>query len=163
MKLTRIYFFLTLIFMSVLSCTSEKSLSVKVIETSKNGNKLRQVSSFTETNEVSSIRINPELTYQKITGFVGSFTEASAYLLNKLSSKNRDTILSAYFSKEGANYSLTRTHMNSCDFSLSNYSYSPVENDIEREHFSILEDKDDLIPMIKDDMKISEDGFQIIE
>ena len=162
MKLTRIYFFLTLIFMSVLSCTSEKSLSVKVIETSKNGNKLSQVTSFTEANEVSSIRINPEITYQKITGFGGSFTEASAYLLNKLSSKNRDTILSAYFSKEGANYSLTRTHMNSCDFSLSNYSYSPVENDIELEHFSIQEDKDDLIPMIKDAMKISEDGFQII-
>ena len=162
MKLTRIYFFLTLIFMGVLSCTSEKSLSVKVIETSKNGNKLSLVKSFTETSEVSSIRINPEKTYQKITGFGGSFTEASAYLLNKLSSKNRDTILNAYFSKEGANYSLTRTHMNSCDFSLSNYSYSPVENDVELEHFSIQEDKDDLIPMIKDAMKISEDGFQII-
>ena len=162
MKLTRIYFFLTLIFMSVLSCTSEKSLSVKVIETSKNGNKLSQVTSFTKASEVSSIRINPEITYQKITGFGGSFTEASAYLLNKLSSKNRDTILSAYFSKEGANYSLTRTHMNSCDFSLSNYSYSPVENDVELKHFSIQEDKDDLIPMIKDAKKISEDGFQII-
>ncbi|MDC3366136.1 glycosyl hydrolase family 30 [Flavobacteriaceae bacterium] len=148
--------------MSVLSCTSEKSLSVKVIETSKNGNKLSQVTSFTEASEVSSIRINPEITYQKITGFGGSFTEASAYLLNKLSSKNRDTILSAYFSKEGANYSLTRTHMNSCDFSLSNYSYSPVENDVELKHFSIQEDKDDLIPMIKDAMRISEDGFQII-
>ena len=162
MKLTRIYFFLTLIFMGVLSCTSEKSLSVKVIETSKNGNKLSPLKSFTETSEVSSIRINPKKTYQKITGFGGSFTEASAYLLNKLSSKNRDTILSAYFSKEGANYSLTRTHMNSCDFSLSNYSYSPVENDVELKHFSIQEDKDDLIPMIKDAMKISEDGFQII-
>ena len=148
--------------MSVLSCTSEKSLSVKVIESSKNGNKLSRVTSFTKASEVSSIRINPEITYQKITGFGGSFTEASAYLLNKLSSKNRDTILSAYFSKEGANYSLTRTHMNSCDFSLSNYSYSPVENDVELKHFSIQEDKDDLIPMIKDAMKISEDGFQII-
>ena len=104
MKLTRIYFFLILIFMSVLSCTSEKSLSVNVIETSKNGNKLSPVKNFTEASEVSSIRINPEKTYQKITGFGGSFTESSAYLLNKLSAKNRDTILNAYFSKEGANY-----------------------------------------------------------
>ena len=39
--------------MSVLSCTSEKSLSVKVIETSKNGNKLSQVTSFTKASEVS--------------------------------------------------------------------------------------------------------------
>ena len=162
MKLIRINFFLTLIFMSVLSCTSEKTLSVKVLETSKNGNKLSHVTNFTKANKVSSIIVNPEIKYQKITGFGGSFTEASAHLLNKLSSKNRDSILAAYFSKEGANYSLTRTHMNSCDFSLSNYSYSPVEDDTELTHFSIQEDKDDLIPMIKDAMEISENGFNII-
>mgnify|MGYP007089473431 CR=1 FL=1 len=56
--------------MSVLSCTSEKSLSVKVIETSKNGNKLSQVTSFTKASEVSSIRINPEVTYQKLLDLV---------------------------------------------------------------------------------------------
>ena len=73
-------------------------------------------------------------------GFGGAFTESSAYLLNKLSKKNRDTILKAYFAKDGARYSLTRTHMNSCDFSLSNYSYSPVAGDKNLEHFSIEED-----------------------
>ena len=36
-----------------------------------------------------------------------------------------------------------------------NYELGSVENDIELEHFSIQEDKDDLIPMIKDAMKIS--------
>ena len=42
--------------------------------------------------------------------------------------------------------------MNSCDFSLSNYSYAPVEGDKELEHFSIEEDRDDIIPMIKEAM-----------
>ena len=70
MKLTSIYFFLTLIFMSVVSCTSKKSLSVKVIETSKNGNKLSRVTSFTKASEVSSIRINPEVIYQKLLDLV---------------------------------------------------------------------------------------------
>jgi len=51
--------------------------------------------------------------------------------------------------------------MNSCDFSVSNYSYSPVEGDKDLEHFTIEEDKDDLIPMIKDAMAASEDGFKI--
>ena len=82
-------------------------------------------------------------------------------MLNKLSKENRKKIIDAYFAKEGANYSLTRTHMNSCDFSVSNYSYSPVEGDKELEHFSIKEDKDDLIPFIKDAMAASEDGFKI--
>ena len=150
MKLTRKYFFLIPILMSAISCTPKKSLFVNVVETSKSGHKLTSITSFNKLENISSVVINPEKKYQTITGFGGSFTESSAYLLNKLSSKNRDSILSAYFSKEGANYSLTRTHMNSCDFSLSNYSYSPVENDMELKHFSIQEDKDDIIPMIKD-------------
>ena len=65
----------------------------------------------------------PEVKFQTITGFGGSFTESSAYLLNRLSKKNRDTILNAYFSEDGANYTLTRTHISSCDFSLNNYTY----------------------------------------
>ena len=52
--------------------------------------------------------------------------------------------------------------MNSCDFSLSNYSYAPVEGDKELKNFSIDEDRDDLIPMIKDAMAISKDGFKIL-
>jgi glucosylceramidase len=162
MKLTRKYFFLIPILMSVISCTPKKSLFVNVVETSKNGHKLTPITSFNKLENISSIVINTEKKHQTITGFGGSFTESSAYLLNTISKKNRDTILRAYFSKEGANYSLTRTHMNSCDFSLSNYSYSPVENDTELKHFSIQEDKDDIIPMIKDAMEISEDGFNII-
>ena len=79
-----------------------------------------------------------------------------------MSKENRDKILKAYFSKEGANYSLTRTHISSCDFSLKNYTYAPIEGDIELKSFSIDEDRDDLIPMIKDAQSISEDGFKII-
>ena len=63
---------------------------------------------------------------------------------------------------EGANYSLTRTHINSSDFSLSNYSYAPIDGDVELVNFSIDEDRDDLIPMIKEAMSISKDGFKII-
>jgi glucosylceramidase len=39
------------------------------------------------------------------------------------------------------NYSLTRTHINSCDFSLKQYAYAMVDGDINLEHFSIVEDK----------------------
>jgi glucosylceramidase len=51
--------------------------------------------------------------------------------------------------------------MNSCDFSLSNYSYTPVEDDVELAHFSIEEDRADLIPMIKDAQRISSEGFKL--
>jgi len=147
-----------------MSCKSNNNeLQVNIYETSKSGNQLTEITDFKNTTSKNTDTVSLDTTkkFQKITGFGGAFTESSAYLLNKLSKKNRDTIIKAYFGKEGANYSLTRTHMNSCDFSLSQYSYSPVADDVNLEHFSIKDDMDDLIPMIKDAMMASEDGFKI--
>ncbi|SHG65877.1 glycoside hydrolase family 30 protein [Winogradskyella jejuensis] len=154
-----IYFFVL-----IMSCNSKKNqLQVSVYETSESGNKLTEIKDFVKNSNdsISKVILNPNEKFQKITGFGGAFTESSAYLLNKLSKKNRDEIIKAYFSREGANYSLTRTHMNSCDFSLSNYSYTPVADDVNLEHFTIEEDMLDLIPMIKDAISTSEDGFKI--
>ena len=155
-----IIIFLTVFLMN--SCTKSQKLEVEVFETSANGNQLTQITEFPEADSTVKISILPGKEFQTITGFGGSFTEASAYLLNQVSKENRNKILKAYFGESGARYSLTRTHMNSSDFSLGNYSYAPVEGDVELEHFSIEEDLDDIIPMIKDAKVISKDGFKII-
>jgi glucosylceramidase len=139
----------------------EDKRNITVYETSESGHQLTEISSFSTSTQPSSLYINQNKHLQTISGFGGAFTEASASLLNQLGVENREKILRAYFAKEGANYSLARTHMNSCDFSLSNYSYTPVENDLNLEHFSVKEDQDDLIPMIKEAMAISEDGFRL--
>lgn len=163
-------FYIFLVSMAVISGCKNKTnspvdkevLEVEVFETSAGGNKLKKITVFDNagTNPVT-LKLVPDTTYQTITGFGGAFTEASAYLLNQLSAKNRDSILRAYFGKNGANYSLCRTHMNSCDFSLSNYTYAPIEGDMKLEYFSIEEDEKDLLPMIKDAMATSEDGFKL--
>ena len=142
------------------ACTDKDILEVAVYETSASGNQLKKIEEFPSSVSKDRILLNPEKSYQTITGFGGAFTEASAYLLNKLSKENRTKIMEAYFGKDGANYSLTRTHINSCDFSLSQYSYAPTE-DKELKDFSVDEDLDDLIPMIKDAMAVSEEGFKI--
>lgn len=143
-------------------CKEKETLTAKVYETSAGGNSLTTITPDSKSENPVLITIKPEEKFQTITGFGGSFTEASAYLLNKLSKVNRDKILNAYFSKEGADYSLTRTHFNSCDFSLSNYAYAMKPDDKNLDSFSIDADRNDLIPMIKDAMKISKDGFKII-
>ena len=156
--------FFSILFLALLImyCTEKQDqLALEVYETSAKGNKLTKITDFIKTDSVQILTIHPEKEYQKITGFGGAFTESSAYLLNRLSKENRQKIIDAYFSEEGANYSLTRTHMNSCDFSLSNYSYTPIKDDKNLEHFTIEEDKDDLIPFIKDAMAASKDGFKI--
>ncbi|MCL4142137.1 UNVERIFIED_CONTAM: hypothetical protein GTU68_066546, partial [Idotea baltica] len=144
------------------SCSNKsEKLIVQVFETSESGNQFTRITEFKKGENPVIIKLNAEEKFQTITGFGGAFTESSAYLLNKLSKENRKKIIDAYFSKEGAHYSLTRSHMNSCDFSISNYSYTPVEGDKELEHFTIEEDRDDLIPFIKEAMAASTDGFKI--
>lgn len=161
---SKLKFILTtfLIVVSIWSCQKEKEMDIKVYETSEAGNSLENITEFIKQDSLITIDLNPDEKFQTITGFGGSFTEASASLLNRLSKENRKKVLEAYFSENGANYSLTRTHIASCDFSLSNYTYAKVENDITLEHFAIEDDKEDLIPMILDAKKISKNGFKII-
>ncbi len=141
---------------------AQKQLPVTVYETSASGNKLTLVSNFSAKGNVSSVKLLPDQLFQTILGFGGSFTESSAYLLNKMSKAKREMILDAYFGETGARYSLTRTHMSSCDFSLGHYSYAPVAGDKDLEHFSINEDKHDILPMIRDAKATSKEGFKII-
>ncbi len=162
MKTFRKILICTVLMAALSGCNETEQLSVEVYETSRNGNKLTPLSEFSDDGIPAVIRLLPGQEYQKITGFGGSFTESSAYLLNQLGRENRERVIDAYFGDDGARYSLTRTHINSCDFSLSNYSYAPKEGDTELSSFSIEEDKDDIIPFIKDAMKASTGGFRII-
>lgn len=155
------YLLLLTIGVLISNCSNSDGLEVEVYETSEKGNQLTLLTEFEPADSMVKITIKPDQTFQEITGFGGSFTEASAFLLNELGEENRNKILEAYFGETGARYSLTRTHINSSDFSLGNYSYAPTE-DKTLSNFSIEEDRDDIIPMIKDAMEISKDGFKII-
>ncbi len=136
--------------------------SVKIYETSASGHALTEIPQGDGTHQAISIRLNVRKKYQDILGFGGSFTEASAHLLQSMSNKQREKILHAYFSDEGARYSLTRTHINSCDFSLGHYAYDMIPGDTTLQHFSIEKDKQDIFPMIHAAQKISTNGFRLI-
>ena len=141
----------------------KKSLNVDVYETAAAGNNLKKIKKFIVGKDIISVDINPNEEFQTLTGFGGAFTESSAYLLNRLSAGNQNKIMKAYFSEAGANYSLTRTHINSCDFSLKHYAYDMVDGDKNLDHFSIEEDKkNNLIAMILEAKSISKSGFNII-
>jgi len=148
---------------ALVSCKTTKELEIEVYETSAQGNSLKRITAFSDSEKPVVISINPEEKFQTITGFGGSFTESAAHLLYKLSPANRKKIMDAYFSEAGANYSLTRTHINSCDFSLKQYAYAMEDGDKNLDKFSIEEDrKNNLIPMILEAKSISKEGFKII-
>lgn len=96
--------------------------------------------------ENNLIILYPEVTYQEVIGFGGAFTEAAGYCFSKLPKQTQNQFIKDYFSAEGINYSLCRTHIGSCDFCLDTYSYSNNES---LSDFSIERDKKYLIPLIK--------------
>jgi glucosylceramidase len=99
---------------------------------------------------VPSVMVDCTKRFQEIEGFGGAFTEAAAATLHKMSPEVQEEILRAYFDPQaGHRYTLCRTHINSCDFSLGNYAYTEVEGDTDLAHFSIDRDRRDLIPMIQ--------------
>ena len=144
-------------------------LKIEVFETSRSGGGLVQITqdqlnhcNLSHNERLVELTLFPDQERQTITGFGGSFTDATSYLVHQLSQAKRQLLIQAYFSPEGANYSLTRTHMNSCDFSRRQYSYAPVAGDRNLEHFNIEHDRDYLIPMIKAASKVSHNGFKLI-
>ena len=110
----------------------------------------------TAGSPAASVFVDTGLRFQELLGFGGAFTEAAAVTLDKLPAHVRQEILEAYFlPSRGHGYTLCRTHINSCDFSLGNYAYTEVEGDVALEHLSIDRDRRSLIPMIRDALSLS--------
>jgi glucosylceramidase len=113
-----------------------------------------------ESNPV--ILLDASKTFQVIEGFGGALTDAAAETYSKLPEKVRHEFLNAYFSPEtGIGYSLCRTHINSCDFSSASYAYDSVAGDTKLAHFSIEHDRQFRIPLIKQALAVSRNGFKV--
>lgn len=155
-------FFIAQMMLSFNQVEAQKNASISMVETSASGRKLEPIKPRKPLSGATEIVVEVEKKFQTISGFGGSFTQSSAYLLAKLSPAKRQQVLEAYFGEDGARYSLTRTHFNSCDFSLYQYAYAMVPGDSLLEKFDIQEDRKYLIPMIKAAQGISKEGFSII-
>lgn len=155
--------------------TSHSGDNLKHIRTQKPGNK------SAESNGVI-IKLDTSRLFQNYIGFGASFTESSAWNLATIPVELRKEVLTRLFSPtEGAGFSLTRTHINSSDYSNSHYTYVD-ENDESLSSFSILEDRKgftgeeneqvrgielieptyDIIPMIKEAYSIPGADFNIV-
>lgn len=110
---------------------------------------------------LSSVFLDPSITFQSVEGFGGAFTESSAYVLRKMSKKNQKRIIDAYFGKGGHGYSLCRSHINSCDFSLGNWACDETKGDTQLKKFSLTRDKKYILPMIKEAQKASAKPFKL--
>lgn len=96
------------------------------------------------------LNLYPDRQYQEIIGFGGAFTESSAYNYAKMGTANKRKIIEAYFDpKKGLGLNFCRTHIHSCDFSVSRYTYVD-EGDVDLKTFSIARDQEYILPFIHD-------------
>ncbi len=166
---------IAVILIVLFSCAAEKqknyrlSSTSEILLTSEAGDKIAQKANvpFNNGNATGNvIRINPEIVKQTMDGIGTSFTEASAFVLAHLDEQKRREVMGEIFSENGANFSLTRTHIGACDFCVKGkYSYDDTKGDVSLKDFSIAPDKEgfspiqypgvkdpayDLLPMIKE-------------
>ncbi len=146
---------------------------VEVLLTSEAGHKLAsmEVARFRAGSAAGTvISVYPDSTKQTIDGIGTSFTESSAFVLAHLEPERRREVMQRIYGESGANFTLTRTHIGSCDFTVQGkYSYAEEPGDEDLTAFSIAPDvagfdpavypgiKDpgyDLLPMIQEALAI---------
>ena len=138
-----------------------------VVETAKeNGHRLSVVPAPTKAagSAQDAIICDPSKTFQEIVGFGGALTESSAWVLAQLPTEQRMEILRRYYDpKEGIGYTLARTHLNSCDFSLSMWSLTPTPGDYDLLDFTLDPMRRWLMPLIHDTRKVAgADRFKLM-
>jgi len=148
----------------------------EILSTSENGDKLslKDNVEFMQGHATRNvIHVYPEHSRQTVHGIGGSFTESSAFVLAHLDSDARDKVMQDIFGESGANFSMARTVIGACDFSVDGrWSYDDVKDDTGLSHFSVTKDFDgfsteryphirdphfDLLPMIKQALAIKND------
>ena len=108
-----------------------------------------------------TIFLVPSKRFQRFLGIGGALTDAAAETFYRLPKARQAEILKAYYDpKEGIGYSLGRTHINSCDFSSSSYTYVK-DGDQELSSFDISHDLKYRIPFIKEVMATAGSGFHL--
>jgi glucosylceramidase len=99
--------------------------------------------------------LNPE---QTIEGFGTCFNELGWTSLSLLNDTDREAVMKELFEPgAGANFTVCRMPVGANDFSRDWYSYNETDGDFEMKNFSIDNDKETLIPFIKNALKYNPD------
>jgi glucosylceramidase len=138
--------------------------SVQVIQTTQAGEflaaKAALVFASDDGSSLPTITVDSAVKYQTIVGFGGAFTEATAYNLDKIGPQKKNEILNAYFNPfTGSGYTLIRTQLQSCDFSVGKYSYDDSVNDFTLKYFSLQHETKWMMPGLKAAMSVPGSNF----
>ncbi|MBP3646153.1 MAG: glucosylceramidase [Clostridia bacterium] len=97
--------------------------------------------------EKDLINLYPQMAYQTIDGFGGAFTDAAGYVFSLMSPELQEAFLRDYFSGDGLRYTIGRTSIDSCDFSLETYASCDQDGDTELSAFDMTRAQQYVLPL----------------
>ncbi len=107
-----------------------------------------------------AIQLDIAATKQDILGFGAAITEASAYVLSRLSGAERAPVMRDLFASDAMALNVCRTCIGSSDYATKVYSYDEsTEPDPELKKFSIDHDKEFYLPMLREARKENPELF----
>ena len=93
---------------------------------------------------------------QEMVGFGGALTESTAWVLAQLPAARRAEILRRYYDPQaGIGYTLARTHINSCDFSLHMWALDETPGDYDLLEFTLTPMRRWLLPLIHEAQQVA--------
>ncbi|MEG0072409.1 MAG: glycoside hydrolase family 30 beta sandwich domain-containing protein [Raoultibacter sp.] len=104
---------------------------------------------FDPDAEMDLIKMYPDQIAQRVSGFGAALTEACAHTFLRLPDAAQNRVINLTFGAEGNAYRLARIPVQSCDFSLGNYSYVSRKSDVDLRDFSLAHDEEQLFPLFR--------------
>ena len=107
-----------------------------------------------------AIVLDPSTTKQEILGFGGALTDATCYVLSKMTAEERGAAMHDLFAPREMDLNVCRTTIGASDYSVSAYTYDESdEPDPELKKFSIEHDKAYILPVLREARKVNPEMF----
>lgn len=107
-----------------------------------------------------AIVLNPAATRQEMLGFGAAMTDASCYVLSRMSDAERAEVMHDIFAPTEMGMNVCRTCIGASDYSRTVYSFDEsTEPDPELKKFSIDHDKAYILPMLREARKVNPELF----
>jgi glucosylceramidase len=142
-----------LVLLTPLLLPASAARSWSVIETARdNPHRLSSVPAPSAAGATAAaLTLHPAERFQEMVGFGGALTESSAWVLAQVPAAKRAEVLRRYYDpREGIGYTLARTHINSCDFSLSIWALDETPGDYDLHDFTLAPMRKWVLPLLHD-------------
>mmetsp|Transcript_105883 Transcript_105883/g.299301 ORF Transcript_105883/g.299301 Transcript_105883/m.299301 type:complete len:743 (-) Transcript_105883:83-2311(-) len=93
-----------------------------------------------------NVKLEAEGTHQKILGFGGAVTDATAYHYENMIPALQQQFIRQHYGTGSIGYSIARVPMNAADFSRMDYTHDNVSGDLELRHFCLRDDSAREVP-----------------